>query len=214
MGAGAKTWAAQSRPPGSPTRSTRAKVRQTPEIFDVWASAVGFYEMILRLFGVRRMQLPQKKKTMPPADATCAGGAICRVHACGATGDILRRAPVLHRGHKDNGRYFCAPYHGHGTAHAPTMGSALGMPFGSQFSGRMWCCCLCQNITGTESVADDAPGADGLGPRRERRARPCRIWPPDGQSGPDAGECSPWGGEAAGAKKREKAIWRFLRQLC
>lgn len=160
------------------------------------------------------MQLPQKKKTMPPADERPVQEAPSAASVPGATGDASAAPQCSTEAIKTAGDIFAPRTTGMGQPHAPTMGSALGMPFGSQFS-RPDVNAPLPDMPGTESVEDDAPGADGLSPEAGTPGAAL----PDlailmANLAPDAGGMQPLGGEAAGAKKREKSnLEIFLRQL-
>ena len=160
------------------------------------------------------MQLPQKKKTMPPADERPVQEAPSAASVPGATGDASAAPRCSTEAIKTAGDIFAPRTTGMGQPHAPTMGSALGMPFGSQFS-RPDVNAPLPDMPGTESVAEDAPGVDAHSPEAGTPGAAL----PDlatlmANLAPDAGGMQPLGGEAAGAKKREKSnLEIFLRQL-
>ena len=109
------------------------------------------------------MQLPQKKKTMPPADERPVQEAPSAASVPGATGDTSAAPQCSTEAIKTAGDIFAPRTTGMGQPHAPTMGSALGMPFGSQFS-RPDVNAPLPDMPGTESVAEDAPGVDAHSP--------------------------------------------------
>lgn len=161
------------------------------------------------------MQLPQKKKTMPPAEERPLPAAEMPAHQPGnGVGEIPVGAQCSTEAIKAAGEIL-TPGITAGEPLAPQIGASLGMPFGSHFS-RPDVNKPLPEMPGNESVPDVAAGADATKPT-QAGAQGAAL--PDlatlmANLAPDAGGMQPLGMDATTEKKREKSnLEIFLRQL-